>query len=351
MDVLFIKQGVTSYGHIESAIRRAARDLPGLSLKTIDLTRIFFSQPESLRNQGKPVSMPPAISGLLQQVLEDKSPVIFLLNGFVLQWYVPAFFRAIKQQGRTIVSWQIDDPYYIDKNTGMIEDVDILLSVDSSTVSVYQAAGKRAAYLPLACDPELHKRYDDGDESYRSDICFVGAPFKGSRRVRLIDEIAPYLAKHRSRIIGASELDTWKENLVHYSELQHVIHDAIVKIDETVRFFSGAKINLNIHKDSYGHRWDKNARKIDARSPCERTFAIAGCGGFQLVDETRSDLAGEFEIGKEVITFSDARDLVEKMAYFLEHDEERNRIALAAQRRAYAEHSYKHRLGTIVDLL
>jgi len=48
-------------------------------------------------------------------------------------------------------------------------------------------------------------------------------------------------------------------------------------------------VNLNLHKDSFGHAGTANAGKIAARSPNERSFAIAGCAGFQLIDEARPD--------------------------------------------------------------
>src|SRR4029077_13887667 len=113
-------------------------------------------------------------------------------------------------------------------------------------------------------------------ESYASDVCFIGAPFEGSRRVSLIDAQADLLAGLNTRIMGATSIDTWQRNLPRYDVLRSKVTDAFVEPVDAIRFFCAARINLNIHKDSAGHAWDRNQRAIVARSPNERVFAIGG---------------------------------------------------------------------------
>lgn len=349
MNILFIKQGVTSYDHIEAGIEDAATRMPDLRFRMIHLKRYYFSQTSPLREQHNAIRMNRAISDMLARILEDDSETILLLNGFVLQWYRRDFFKALKQAGKTLITWQIDDPYYIDKTMMFVAELDAIFTVDSAALPAYAEVGKRASFLPLACFPRLHHGFDDLAETYRCDVCFIGAPFAGSWRTRLIDELAGCLPRWRTKIIGATDIDSWKTSLSRYQELKDCIVDGRVGPDEAARYFAGARINLNVHKDSYGHPWDKNARKIEARSPCERTFAIAGCGGFQLIDDTRPDLPALFEIGKDLVTFSDARDLEAKIDYYLGHEDERLAIARSAQATAYARHTYEHRLRTLLE--
>lgn len=351
MDVLFIKQGVRSYGHIEAGIERAAGAIPGLRLRLADLSAFYFAQRGALREQPHAARMRRACGELLRELLGEEGEWLLLLNGFVLESHHPGFFRALKRAGRKIASWQIDEPYYVDKNRGFAAELDLVLSVDSSTLPLYREMGKKAEYLPLACDPALHRSYGEAAAPYRCDVCFVGTPFAGSRRTRLFDELADCLPKYDCRIVGATELDSWQKSLANFEQLRGCIRDAAIGPREAAQYFSGARVNLNIHKDSYGHAWDRNAGRIEARSPCERTFAIAGCGGFQLVDDTRPDLAQAFAPGRELVSFSDARDLEAKIGYYLGHEEERSAIARAAQARAYAEHTYLHRLQAIVGWL
>lgn len=347
MDIAFLKQGVRSYGQIEAGIERAAAQVPGLRLASFDYPALFFAQPAAL---GKPGRHREALKALLPRMLADPTPTLLLLNGFVPEQHHPGFFAALRAGGKRVVSWQIDDPYYIDMNRRLAAHLDVVLTVDSSALPVYRELGKKAAFLPLGCDPHLHRRYPP-DPQYASDVCFVGTPFAGSRRIRLIEEAAECLLRHDTKLVGGADIDSWAKNLERFDVLKPLILDARVPLEAAARYFSGARINLNIHKDSYGHPWDRNAGKLLARSPAERTFAVAGCGGFQLMDDTRPDLAQFFEPGKEVVTFSDAADLVEKIDYYLGHEAERAAIAGAAQARAAAEHTYLHRLRFILDLL
>lgn len=48
--------------------------------------------------------------------------------------------------------------------------------------------------------------------------------------------------------------------------------------------------------------------------------------------------------GKEVVVFHDKRDLIEKMHYYLSHDDEREAIAEAGYQRVQRDHLYEHRL-------
>lgn len=351
MDIVFIKQGITSYGHIEAGIGRAAAGIEGLRLDSLELAAHYRAQPEPLRSQPHPARMRQAVVRLHEELLRSAGEVVLLLNGFVLEWYRPGFFAALKKAGKTVVGWQIDDPYYIDHAPKFAADLDLVPTVDSAALPVYAGLGAKARFLPLACDPALHRDYGAAAARERCDVSFIGAPFGESRRTRLIDELAVCLPKYDTRIAGATDIDSWRKGLRNFAALAPCIHDARVSPEEAARFFSASRINLNIHKDSYGHPWDQNAGRVEGRSPCERTFAIAGCGGFQLIDDTRPDLAGLFVPGRELVTFADAADLAAKIDYYLAHDGERREIARAGQARAYAGHTYLHRLKAILGWL
>ena len=51
------------------------------------------------------------------------------------------------------------------------------------------------------------------------------------------------------------------------------------------------------------------------------------------------------------MVFTDERDLLEKIRYYLHHPRERIEIALAGQRRTLSEHLYSHRIGRLVEML
>jgi spore maturation protein CgeB len=81
-----------------------------------------------------------------------------------------------------------------------------------------------------------------------------------------------------------------------------------------------------------------------------RMFEATGVGAL-LVTETATNLPDLFEPGREVVAYAGVDELVQKIRHFLEHDEERRRIAAAGQRRTLTEHTYGHRIRQLARML
>jgi spore maturation protein CgeB len=79
-----------------------------------------------------------------------------------------------------------------------------------------------------------------------------------------------------------------------------------------------------------------------------RIFAVMGCGGFYLGNRTPG-IEAVFEIGKEVEAYESDKELLEKVKYYLTHDEARERIALAGQQKVLSQYSYKQQMRKIFD--
>ncbi len=82
-----------------------------------------------------------------------------------------------------------------------------------------------------------------------------------------------------------------------------------------------------------------------------RLFEGAACGALVLTDSIANGLEELFKIGQEVVTYSDDADLMEKVEYYLSHEQERQAIAVAGHCRAVREHSYGHRVQKIVEIM
>jgi spore maturation protein CgeB len=79
-----------------------------------------------------------------------------------------------------------------------------------------------------------------------------------------------------------------------------------------------------------------------------RNFEVPGCGTFLLTGHGE-DLEQFYDIGGEVVTFADTGELIDKIHYFLDHEEERRRVAAAGYERTIAEHTYDRRFREIFD--
>jgi len=77
-----------------------------------------------------------------------------------------------------------------------------------------------------------------------------------------------------------------------------------------------------------------------------RPFEITGSGGF-CITGAADDIESYFAPDEEIVIYKDTPDLIEKIRYYLEHDEERARIQKAGYERALREHSYEARLRDI----
>ena len=354
--ILFIKQrirrGPAIESDIEDVIERSFRSLQGVDFDCFELGEQLRLAEDSMRGaSARDINSArnTATEKCLAYVKDQDHSNILLLNGYLVNHFNPEFFPALHKITNRIAAWQLDDPYYVDLILPFLPYLHTVFTVDTSTIPLYQHYKIKAEWLPMACSPETHKQVEDLDERYLSDVCFIGVPFKGSRRVHIIDELAQQLAGYQSRIIGATANDRWQQELNNYDLIKHQIRDEFIPTAEAVCYYNGAAINLNLHKDSFGHMWDHNAHRLIARSPCERTFSIAGCRAFQLIDASRPDLEKLFKPGEEIIRFENSKDLAAKINYYLDHEDERLEIARKTREITYRRHTYLHRVQHLAE--
>lgn len=76
----------------------------------------------------------------------------------------------------------------------------------------------------------------------------------------------------------------------------------------------------------------------------DRLFESTGRGGFTIFPYIKG-IEDQFVIDKEIVTyeFGNFAQLKEKIDYYIEHDDEREKIRLAGHERTKNEHTYKHR--------
>jgi len=195
---------------------------------------------------------------------------------------------------------------------------------------------KNARYLPCAAHPSMHHpvRLSPAEaETYRSDISFVGAGYYN--RHQLFLKLSDF------------DFKIWGQEWNLKSPLGRIVQRKGERImpEEYVKIFSASRINLNLHSSPTHQGVNPHGDFVNPR-----TFELAACKAFQLVDY-RSLLPELFEIGKELITFRDVTELREKIPYFLDRRDERAEIASRAQARVLREHTYAHRMTTMLQTI
>jgi spore maturation protein CgeB len=82
----------------------------------------------------------------------------------------------------------------------------------------------------------------------------------------------------------------------------------------------------------------------------QRVFDAPAAGGFVLTD-FREQLAELFEVGEEVACFGEPGEIAGLVRYYLQHPEVRKTMTAKARRRVLAEHTYRHRVLTMLDTM
>ncbi|MBD5475762.1 MAG: glycosyltransferase [Lachnospiraceae bacterium] len=119
---------------------------------------------------------------------------------------------------------------------------------------------------------------------------------------------------------------------LHEQPMLKKYHKGIVNYHKQMPLvFSGSKINLNF-----------SLRSIHSGIPL-RVLDIMACGGFVL-SNWQPEIAEYFEEGKEIATFTGLEDCMDKISFYLTHDEERRLIAERGKKKVKDMFSYQEGL-------
>ena len=195
-------------------------------------------------------------------------------------------------------------------------------------------------YLPMAALPELYRPLGDGPgedglspaekNEFGADLSFMGAGYPNRRRA--FRELTDYDFK-----IWGTE---WEDEPLLEPHLR--LKGVRISPEQSVRIFNAAKINLNLHSSV---RAEETVSRGDFVNP--RTFEVAACGAFQLVDERQ--LLPELFGPDELAVFSSLEDLKSKIDYYLDRPEERAAIAARGRERVLRDHTYQARMRALLN--
>lgn len=110
--------------------------------------------------------------------------------------------------------------------------------------------------------------------------------------------------------------------------------------DERFDIYSKSKIVVDINWDNFL-----------AEGLSNRPFEVAGCGALFMTDNVRADIYRAYEVGKEVIVFTDEGDLRQKVEYYLKNEKERDNIAKAGYIKTITKHTYTKRIEQLLDTI
>ena len=180
----------------------------------------------------------------------------------------------------------------------------------------YCVEGATPLYLPEGANPEVHRPYEV-EKTF--DVSFVGQRY--GNRPAVIDALRK--AGIRVEAFGPG----WP--------------DGPLPTEEMVRTYSRSRVNLGFGGVA-GHKGTCCLKGRD--------FEVPMSGGLYLT-EAYEELERFYEVGKEIVTYSDAEDLVEKVRWLLSNPGEAEAIRQAGRRRALSGHTWGMRFDRVFGVI
>ena len=199
-------------------------------------------------------------------------------------------------------------------------------------------------YLPLAVNSKAYRLNEDIENAPIYEISFVGRPLTEKRQKILAALIKKFgrkvnifsYEKHflqslddmkEKQFLSDKELDIYKSAykgfLTTENDLAKVYANSLVNINITLQGKSG----LNY-----------------------RVFEVLASRGFMLTDDME-DISSNFIVSKELETYKNIDDLLDKTAFYLKNPEIAQKIATIGYADVLKSHSYTARARTIIETI
>jgi hypothetical protein len=234
----------------------------------------------------------------------------------------PAAFDAARRQGTIVANVSMDDRHQFrgrreafgwSGTLGLVGHIDLALTAAPECVRWYEAEGCPALYFPEASDPDIFHPMPGLPKLH--DVSFVGGCYGvRERTVRTL---------RRAGIRVSAFGSGWEGGRIEN--------------DAMVRLFVQSKVVLGV--GTIGHCSDFHALKL-------RDFDAPMSGSAYLTHDN-PDLAGLYEVGREIATYRDADECVDRARALLADDDARECMARAGRDRALRDHTWDRRFGEL----
>lgn len=315
----------------------ALREYPNTQVTTFAFDRLLEVGKEQGRRE------------LIEQVQKERPDLLFVFP--YTDELDESTLKELKKYTRTL-AWFADDHWRFKNYSKLLAPhFDIVTTTYSKAVDQYKRSGiSNVIHTQWAANTKLFRPIPASSGELVPDVSLIG--MRNAPRKKVVDS----LAKEGFDVLVRGK--GWAGGRV--SE------------DEMIKIFATSKINLGLN-DGLGYlnsnslgrllfRRSMNRIVLDlhvirnAQSYIDRgikqikarIFEIPACGGFLLTSHA-DNLEDYYIPWKEIVLYTNTRDLIEKTKYYLKHDDERVAIAKAGYERTIREHTYEQRFRNIFN--
>jgi spore maturation protein CgeB len=210
-----------------------------------------------------------------------------------------------------------------------LKEYDLILTSFTHFVKIFRKMGITSEYLPWCVEGSIPKQIGKKERVY--DVVYVGGltPHH-SHGNKILEDLARKI-----------KVDFWgygEKTLLPTSPIRKNFHGQAWG-KEMYEIFAQSKIVINRHINVAGD-YANNMRMFEATAM-----------GALLITDAKKNMDEFFKVGKEVVTYQNSKDLIEKVKYYLKHDKEREKIAKAGQKRTLKDHTYDVRMKKLDKIL
>jgi spore maturation protein CgeB len=275
---------------------------------------------------------------LIEVVDELKPDMTFIVKGTGIT--ADTIVKMRQQHMHNIVGWIFDVTLGgtfvkdVPEYTTMLAELDTFYTMDEDAVPELRKLGINAEWLPQACYPTMHGEQilnSIQKRKYGADIVFMGSvgsihPNREALLSRLDEEGFDFKIYGEVLYPKDTEPDWVKDHHTGYG-VKNQMHSTVC---------NSSKIVLGM--DGWPHR---------SKSYSLRLYKVLCAGGFYLTTHTKN-IEQAFKPGVHLDTYKNADDMIEKIIYYLNNDDERTKIAQQGQQEVLAKHQFKDRFEKIL---
>ncbi len=343
----------------------------------------------------KPIHNPEEDSGYVDwlccKLKKEPYSFLFSIN------YFPVLAEACHISKLPYACWNCDSPLLAMYHKSVFYPTNIIFCFDRSNCEEFRILGvKNIFHLPLAVHTERLSRQISIDTSNKYPVSFVGSLYGKNSFDRIAGKLPPYLCGYLEGAMNAQllvsggnllellltdDICLMIEELMDYHQSAHSFASTRNLFASTVLGFKTASLeryqnlnalSLSVPVHLFTDSFTDNLPLVHIHGPVDylsempqvfydskinlnmtipniktgiplRIWDILGSGGFALTNY-QAEFDGIFQAGGTLDIFEDQEELIDKAAFYLNHDSIRNKIARQGLELVTKEHNYTVRI-------
>lgn len=319
--------------------------------------------------------------------------------------YFPVIAKSCNRTGCKYISWTCDSPMLTLYTKSAYLPSNYIFVFDMQAYCEFKARGiKNIWYLPLAADTARNDYIlsQVPKKDYHADVSFVGSLYEKNRYDEMVN-MPDYIRGYFDALINV-QMETYGDNFLErmLSDIEDQLEGRAVNISgnefigtpslivanttlgmklaslerrkilnmvsrkvKNTRIYTGSNTDdipfiKNMGKANYIYEMPHvfhqskinlniTLRNIKTGIPL-RIWDILSAGGFVLTN-FQAELPEYFKQGKHLVWYDSHSDMMNKITYYLEHDEERQQIAKEGHLLVQKEHTMEKRVQAIISTI